>query len=464
MHNKIIVLAAGIFGVLCASEPVAIKFPQDIKAYIISFIKESTKTRTLRTFKNLNLINKEWNQTLADPYIFKQLVIQLVDQEGKLDEQWIRKEMGNMKGYESEVVQNWLKQLIQQRYQLIEAIEKDDGQTVAEILNQNKILMYKELSGGEYPIKRALNKSKQSVLKVLLNFNGRDFNHKLQQVLKSVSHRNVSFICEFFAKIAAADSAHDTEWEQIFKNLNIFKELVACIAKKSGNYDVVLIANRLITSSKTQHPEILQWLIALKEQSVQEKLLFQAVKDDNSQQIEKLVTEQKVNINARDAYNSTPLFKAASGDKFNAVQTLLKLQAAVDLPDMHDGSPLKRAASKNHLNIVKALLAAGADPNRADAEDFTGLMNAAEGGNYGVCEALIAAGAQLNLQERYGATALMHAVERKNFNLTELLLKNGAYPHIRDYHGQSAFSIAKMNGDALMINLLQKYKSASQNK
>jgi len=94
------------------------------------------------------------------------------------------------------------------------------------------------------------------------------------------------------------------------------------------------------------------------------------------------------------------------------------------------GAPLRNAAAKGHLEIVRLLLARGADPNLPE-------------------EGIAPKG-----------HALYAAVYNRHIEVARLLLEHGAYPNPEVESSADALSIALMNGDEPMIDLLCSYGAA----
>jgi ankyrin repeat protein len=93
------------------------------------------------------------------------------------------------------------------------------------------------------------------------------------------------------------------------------------------------------------------------------------------------------------------------------------------------GAPLKNAAARGHIEIVKLLLECGADPNLPE-------------------EGIAPHG-----------HALYSAVYNGHYEIAKLLLENGAYPSPEVESSADALSIALINKDEKMVELLRSYGS-----
>lgn len=98
------------------------------------------------------------------------------------------------------------------------------------------------------------------------------------------------------------------------------------------------------------------------------------------------------------------------------------------------------------------------------ASHVPSLHSAAGAGNLQEVKSLIAAGTPVNMQitgawDAYqGQTALMWAAWHGHADVARFLLDNGADPSMRDASGHTAKDFAEMDGNDLVLQILEQYK------
>ena len=84
-------------------------------------------------------------------------------------------------------------------------------------------------------------------------------------------------------------------------------------------------------------------------------------------------------VNARDNFGATPLFRAVAGRACKGMaELLLAHEAVVDAKDKNDATPLLQAALDGNRDMVALLVAKGADVNAMDKSGDTPLHVASE--------------------------------------------------------------------------------------
>lgn len=150
------------------------------------------------------------------------------------------------------------------------------------------------------------------------------------------------------------------------------------------------------------------------------------------------------------------LYKAAASGATSTVSKLLANGTDPNWRDARGWTPLMIAAAERHLDTVVVLLEAKADPNARNALGRTALMFASGYGQDAIVERLLAAGADPNIVPKAEEwTALVAAAARGHTRVAELLLRGGADPTIRTKDGRTALDLARSEGHAEVVRVLQ---------
>lgn len=235
---------------------------------------------------------------------------------------------------------------------------------------------------------------------------------------------------------------------------SIMHQIVYQLAAQAQYYDEVDFSKFLRRMKACSHPAFKLWFITRKTQREKEELLFEAARVNDVQAIQRLVTEEKVHINARDKYGKTSISIAASFGANNALTQLLAYGADINLPNKHGWTPLKKAADRGQKETVKILLDARAEINKEDNEGYTPLMNAYD--KREIAKLLIDKGANVNHQAfKDGTTVLIWATIEGRLDIMQLLIDAGAKDNLCDKWGRNARSIASGARDIRLSFLLE---------
>ena len=142
------------------------------------------------------------------------------------------------------------------------------------------------------------------------------------------------------------------------------------------------------------------WKELLIEKPVNEKKLYDASKEGDTEVVMKLCNNPVVDVNVEitlrwNGHYSTPLIEAARGGHEEVIRVLLKAGAVVNKTAKQGISPLHLAAKFGHIDVVNLLLESGADPDKASNSGMTALQLALTNGHHDVCKALIQGGARV---------------------------------------------------------------------
>ena len=128
--------------------------------------------------------------------------------------------------------------------------------------------------------------------------------------------------------------------------------------------------------------------------------LMQAVRDDAWNSFDLLLAQRKIDVNAANAIDETPLMYVAVVGQTQRASRLIAKGAQVNRLGW---TPLHYAASKGHIDTIKLLLKHQAIVNAPGPDGTTPLMMAAHSGSEEAVRVLLAAGADItarNLDSR----------------------------------------------------------------
>ncbi|XP_064629984.1 ankyrin-3-like [Lineus longissimus] len=214
-------------------------------------------------------------------------------------------------------------------------------------------------------------------------------------------------------------------------------------------------------------------------------------------------TGQVVVPDVSDRQGTTPLHLAARYNSTNALKSLMKHGADVNVKDSRGKSPIHLAARRKFDKIVAELLTPdNTELEIQDEDNNTPLHAAAHGGCRKTCEVLIDRGANiwamdvslttplmlaasvgssgavtklieaveksapkrkaeyLSLQEDEGSNALHIAAQNAEADIVSILLDNGLDINSRKKNGQTALHVAITSGSLEVITILLKRKAA----
>lgn len=132
---------------------------------------------------------------------------------------------------------------------------------------------------------------------------------------------------------------------------------------------------------------------ALPLQAQAKSSLIEAVKQNNMQEVKKLLSEGAT-VNVKDSYKKTPLHYAAQNSNLNMVKLLVESGAEIDAKDSNNEAPLYTAVSAQSDKVVKYLASKGANPNPTHKKSIPALMLAISNGDLNIVETLMQHGAK----------------------------------------------------------------------
>lgn len=163
--------------------------------------------------------------------------------------------------------------------------------------------------------------------------------------------------------------------------------------------------------------------------------LIAAVRAQNIAEVERLLAQPELDINARDQFGNTALHYVQNRE---TMQTLLDRAADFNIrngnghtPFHHlvDGSIFHESKKVSLHECLTLLLAKGADINAGDNDGCSPLATAVSDGDIKTVEFLLRNGANVDTHDKNGRTPLHEANDAQ---ITELLVQSGAGVNARD--------------------------------
>lgn len=247
------------------------------------------------------------------------------------------------------------------------------------------------------------------------------------------------------------------EWHEVLNMPRIFKHIIVAVAEQADGRDEIGIANGMQRWPAFTSVEFQAWFKKRSEERKLENELFSAATDNKPDAIRALITQKKVNVDARDNSGKTPLsIAASSAERTDALKEILKHNPKVNWPNKGGWTPLQQAANVGNIQAVRLLLMAGADPNRPNKQGYTPLLNAAFYNYLKIMQLLINAKADVNhFPHDKCYNPLMAAVMNNHVHAITLLLNSGAQKDLANNQGETALHIARKKHASTLIHLLE---------
>ncbi|WP_304304293.1 ankyrin repeat domain-containing protein [Pseudacidovorax intermedius] len=148
--------------------------------------------------------------------------------------------------------------------------------------------------------------------------------------------------------------------------------------------------------------------------------LLLALREPSPRVAKVLIASPRVNVDATNASDETPLMMAALKGQQEYVDLLLARDAAVNKPGW---APLHYAATNGHISIMKQLLEQHAFIDAQSPNGTTPLMMAAMYGSAEAVKLLLDEGADIAMKNQLGMTALDFAKRGNRPDAVEMLTR-----------------------------------------
>jgi ankyrin repeat protein len=174
---------------------------------------------------------------------------------------------------------------------------------------------------------------------------------------------------------------------------------------------------------------------------------FNAVENDNVEELKKLLVKESGLVYARDDIGFTALMKASRYGEVKTVELLLKSGAEINAQADMGETALFRTIDVNNYKAAELLLKHGANPNiKETSQDWSALQCAAYYGNLSMVKLLLDNGADVNAVGKYDQTPLHWSMRAITWNnqkeIVELLIKRGVNINHVDTDGRTALQMA----------------------
>lgn len=162
-------------------------------------------------------------------------------------------------------------------------------------------------------------------------------------------------------------------------------------------------------------------------------------------------------INIKGKYGEAPIFDAVFENNGKMIEALILNGTPVDVMNGNRQTPLMRAVEhKSRQEALITLLRYGADVNLADVFGKNCLMRAIEHNNNAMMDVLIKAGTDLNAKDKKGATAVCYACKMGNREALRILISKGADVFAKDIRGLAAQDIARRHSHPECAQIVEK--------
>ena len=188
-------------------------------------------------------------------------------------------------------------------------------------------------------------------------------------------------------------------------------------------------------------------------------MLHFAAANGNLEMIKILQNLTKVNINARDKYNSTPFSYASFKEQIDVMKFLLSAGADINAVDNDGETAIHEAIRHKKVKSIRFLLENNADLSIVDNRGATPLFRALSGNDAAIVSLLLPkCNALLNQPDKFGVFPLEYALRSAvSTDIIALLLKAGARTDIPLKRGYSLLHVAMEKENHQAASLLLKY-------
>jgi len=183
--------------------------------------------------------------------------------------------------------------------------------------------------------------------------------------------------------------------------------------------------------------------------------LFSAIKDDDHQAVEDILSLRSFLINDKNDNGDTALIYAIKNGNYSITELLIKKGANIlDRDTASSQTALHLAVTNGDEDLTNLLIKHGVRINVMDAHDETSLYVAVREGHYRIAAILLGKGAQTNCSGRSFITPLHWAILNNDEHMVELMLSYGANVNAIDHSGMTPLHYAVKQNNYRIAQLL----------
>ena len=198
-----------------------------------------------------------------------------------------------------------------------------------------------------------------------------------------------------------------------------------------------------------------------------EKLLLHAIsnidRDEEYENMVKLLVEFDVNINYQDILGFTPLMIVSCSNQYRVVEILLSKSPDINIQNNKGVTALMIASNYGNTQTVELLLTQDPDVNVCAFDGWTALMFACQDGYRDVIELLLSKNPDIDVQNVTGETALMVACDNGHSQVVEVLLNKNPNLNICANDGWTALMLSCSKGYHIIVDLLLRRNADTSN-
>ncbi len=179
--------------------------------------------------------------------------------------------------------------------------------------------------------------------------------------------------------------------------------------------------------------------------------MFSAVSSGNTEEVEKMMQEGRVDYYRHNESGETALTQAIVNDNLDLVKILTK-EAIINLKNDEGETPLTLAIKKGNMEVIYQVLKRAKASLKNDAGEAP-LYLALANNDLHLLQQLIKGGADVNRKSN-GLTVLSQAVELNNYRAVGYLIRNGAVVNQANDNGDIPLYVAIKNGYDVITGIL----------